>query len=108
MNLDARLDHAIEETFPTSDPISVTITKGPEPDSANQAAHSSSADDHQSQSERDSTEQVLDQVREALTTSQNKRLEEPMRYFIEVNTTSNKPESSTQRPSGTSAPASEP
>ena len=31
-NLDARLDHAIEETFPTSDPVSVTITKGPEPD----------------------------------------------------------------------------
>jgi len=28
-NLDARLDHAIEETFPTSDPVSVTITKGP-------------------------------------------------------------------------------
>jgi hypothetical protein len=27
-NLDARLDHAIEETFPTSDPVSVTITKG--------------------------------------------------------------------------------
>ena len=31
-NLDARLDHAIEETFPTSDPVSVTITKGPKPD----------------------------------------------------------------------------
>jgi hypothetical protein len=28
-NLDSRLDHAIEETFPTSDPVSVTITKGP-------------------------------------------------------------------------------
>jgi hypothetical protein len=27
-NLDAKLDHAIEETFPTSDPISVSITKG--------------------------------------------------------------------------------
>jgi hypothetical protein len=27
-NLDAKLDHAIEETFPTSDPVSVTITKG--------------------------------------------------------------------------------
>jgi len=31
-NLDARLDHAIGETFPTSDPVSVTITKGPKPD----------------------------------------------------------------------------
>jgi hypothetical protein len=28
VNLDRKLDHAIEETFPTSDPVSVTITKG--------------------------------------------------------------------------------
>ena len=55
-NLDARLDHAIEETFPTSDPISVTITKGPEPDRPDQEA----------QPGQDSAEQVLDQVREAL------------------------------------------
>ena len=27
-NLDRRLDHAIEETFPTSDPVSVAVTKG--------------------------------------------------------------------------------
>ena len=27
-NLDRKLDHAIGETFPTSDPVSVTITKG--------------------------------------------------------------------------------
>ncbi len=27
-NLDAKLDHAIEETFPTSDPVSVSVTKG--------------------------------------------------------------------------------
>ena len=26
-NLDKKLDHALEETFPTSDPISVKITK---------------------------------------------------------------------------------
>jgi ElaB/YqjD/DUF883 family membrane-anchored ribosome-binding protein len=65
-NLDARLDHAIEETFPTSDPISVTITKGPEPDSAQQEARSSSADDQQSGAEQGSTEHLLDQVRGAL------------------------------------------
>jgi ElaB/YqjD/DUF883 family membrane-anchored ribosome-binding protein len=65
-NLDARLDHAIEETFPTSDPVSVTITKGPEPDGPDQAAHSSSAEDQQGQPEQDTTEHVLDQVREAL------------------------------------------
>jgi hypothetical protein len=65
-NLDARLDHAIEETFPTSDPVSVTITKGPEPDRPDQEAHSSLADDQQGQPEQGSTEHVLDQVREAL------------------------------------------
>jgi hypothetical protein len=26
-NLEQRLDHALEETFPTSDPVSVRITK---------------------------------------------------------------------------------
>jgi hypothetical protein len=26
-NLDDKLDHALEETFPTSDPVSVKITK---------------------------------------------------------------------------------
>jgi FtsZ-interacting cell division protein ZipA len=65
-NLDARLDHAIEETFPTSDPVSVTITKGPEPVRSDQEAHSSSADDQQDQPDQGSTEHVLDQVREAL------------------------------------------
>lgn len=65
-NLDARLDHAIEETFPTSDPISVTITKGPEPDRTDQEAHSLSADEEQSRPEQDSTEHLLDQVREVL------------------------------------------
>ncbi len=65
-NLDARLDHAIEETFPTSDPVSVTITKGPEPHRRDQEASSSSADDQPSRAEQGSTAHVLDQVREAL------------------------------------------
>jgi ElaB/YqjD/DUF883 family membrane-anchored ribosome-binding protein len=65
-NLDARLDHAIEETFPTSDPVSVTITKGPEPDGPDQGARSPSAADQGGPPEQDSTEQILDQVREAL------------------------------------------
>jgi len=65
-NLDARLDHAIDETFPTSDPVSVIITKGPEPDGPNQGARSLSAGDQEGPSEQDSTEQILDQVREAL------------------------------------------
>src|SRR3954462_13399307 len=65
-NLDARLDHAIEETFPTSDPVSVTITKGPEPNRSDQEARASSAEDQQGRPEQGSTEHVLDQVREAL------------------------------------------
>ena len=62
-NLDARLDHAIQETFPTSDPVSVAITKGPEPD---QETRPSTTDDRQRHPQQDSTEQILDQVREAL------------------------------------------
>ncbi len=65
-NLDARLDHAIEETFPTSDPVSVTITKGPEPDRPDQQAGAPTAEEQQSQPEQGSNEHVLDQVREAL------------------------------------------
>jgi hypothetical protein len=65
-NLDARLDHAIEETFPTSDPVSVTITKGPEPDRSDQGAADSTAEEQQGQPRQGSTEHVLDQVREAL------------------------------------------
>ena len=50
----------------TSDPISVTITKGPEPDHPDQEARASPADDEQSRPEQDSTEHLLDQVREVL------------------------------------------
>jgi hypothetical protein len=65
-NLDARLDHAVEETFPTSDPISVHITKGPQPDRSDQEAPSSSADDHLGEPEQDTADDLLDQVRNAL------------------------------------------
>jgi hypothetical protein len=95
-NLDARLDHAIEETFPTSDPVSVTITKGPEPDGSDQEARSSSAEDQQGRAESGSTEHVLDQVREALNDvaesatdaagnlySQGERYPEAQRYVRE-------------------------
>ncbi|MBD2747134.1 hypothetical protein IC232_10570 [Microvirga sp. BT688] len=61
-NLDARLDHAIEETFPTSDPVSVTITKGPEPEREPRPA----AGDRSGDPPQASTEQVLNQVRDAL------------------------------------------
>ncbi len=61
-NLDARLDHAIEETFPTSDPVSVTVTKGPEPERATGRP----AGDQQTDPPQGSTEHVLNQVRDAL------------------------------------------
>jgi len=62
-NLDARLDHAIEETFPTSDPVSVTVTKGPAPDE--EARHPMAGDRPGGQPQA-SVEQVLNQVRDAL------------------------------------------
>jgi ElaB/YqjD/DUF883 family membrane-anchored ribosome-binding protein len=65
-NLDARLDHAVEETFPTSDPVSVHITAGPKPDRLAQEVPASSRDDQQDNPEQDPTEHLLDQVRNAL------------------------------------------
>jgi hypothetical protein len=62
MDQSTLLDHVIEETFPISDPVSVTITKGPKPD---QGTTSSAADDQQGHMEQEATEEVLDEVREA-------------------------------------------
>jgi len=66
-NLDARLDHAIEETFPTSDPVSVTITKGAGIDPHGREASPASGSDQKTGAGQDSTEGLLDQVREALS-----------------------------------------
>lgn len=68
-NLDARLDHAIEETFPTSDPISVMVTKkavAPDLQEETSPASSSQSREAQSQAEQEAAEDLLDQVREAL------------------------------------------
>jgi ElaB/YqjD/DUF883 family membrane-anchored ribosome-binding protein len=68
-NLDARLDHAIEETFPTSDPISVIVTKQPTAEVPREAASvtsSSQGPDGEDQAERDTVDEVLGQVKEAL------------------------------------------
>jgi ElaB/YqjD/DUF883 family membrane-anchored ribosome-binding protein len=66
-NLDAKLDHAIEETFPTSDPVSVSITKGGAIDYDQQAAAALAKPANSSQAEQDTAEQLLDQVREAMS-----------------------------------------
>jgi hypothetical protein len=58
-NLNARLDHAIEETFPTSDPISVVVTKqatAQEPGQAAPAAFSGQGREGQDQAEQDTAE----------------------------------------------------
>ncbi len=60
-NLDRKLDHAIEETFPTSDPVSVLITKGPPADDSRGAGASGD------QAEQDAAESLLDQVRATLS-----------------------------------------
>jgi ElaB/YqjD/DUF883 family membrane-anchored ribosome-binding protein len=65
-NLDAKLDHAIQETFPTSDPVSVSITKGGAIDYDQQGVAASAKPANSRQAEQDTAEQLLDQVREAL------------------------------------------
>ena len=80
-------------------PISVTITKGPEPDRPDQEAHTGS---------RTQLSKFWIKSGKPCTTSQNKRLDKPVNCIIEANATSDKQESDTQRPSGTFAPASEP
>ena len=68
-NLDARLDHAIEETFPTSDPISVTVTKKAVAEVPREAASttpSSQSRVNSGEAEKDTAETLLDQVRDAL------------------------------------------
>ncbi|PVE21837.1 hypothetical protein DC522_24290 [Microvirga sp. KLBC 81] len=68
-NLDARLDHAIEETFPTSDPVSVTVTRkaiAPDQQAGAPTASSRQSRDGQDQAEQETAEKLLDQVREAM------------------------------------------
>jgi ElaB/YqjD/DUF883 family membrane-anchored ribosome-binding protein len=65
-NLDAKLDHAIEETFPTSDPVSVSITKGGAIDYDREENASPSAAEGAQQPEQNTAENLLDVVRETL------------------------------------------
>jgi ElaB/YqjD/DUF883 family membrane-anchored ribosome-binding protein len=66
-NLDAKLDHAIEETFPTSDPISVGITKGEAIDYESQEASSPTERGSQSHEGQDGTaESLIDQAKDTL------------------------------------------
>jgi ElaB/YqjD/DUF883 family membrane-anchored ribosome-binding protein len=67
-NLDAKLDHAIEETFPTSDPVSVSITKGGAIDYESQKSPSSAEPGRQNQQDQmGAAESLLDQARDTVS-----------------------------------------
>ena len=68
-NLDARLDEAIEETFPTSDPVAVMVTRKAGPEDGLGAASSASGrqrDAGSDEAEQETAEELLDQVKRAL------------------------------------------
>jgi ElaB/YqjD/DUF883 family membrane-anchored ribosome-binding protein len=63
-NLDRKLDHAIKETFPTSDPVSVSITKGEAIDYDGQGARAEPGG--QIQDGQGKAENLLNDARETL------------------------------------------
>ena len=67
-DLDARLDHAIEENFPTSDPISVVVPEKAVPEVPREVAATSSvlSRESQDQAEQSSADELLDDVWETL------------------------------------------
>lgn len=64
-HLDAKLDHAIEETFPTSDPVSVSVTKGTAIDYDQQGRPVESGG-RQASGEQGASEDLLGQAQERL------------------------------------------
>jgi hypothetical protein len=65
-SLDKKLDHAVEETFPASDPVSVSITKGGAIDYGDKGV--SSASDTPSKPEQKSTaEHIVTEAKEKLS-----------------------------------------
>jgi hypothetical protein len=64
-NLDRKLDHAVEETFPTSDPVSVQVTKGGAID-YDDAGNPISGPSEQNPSSSGASEGMVNQAKEAL------------------------------------------
>lgn len=64
-NLDKKLDHAIYETFPTSDPVSVQVTKGGAID-YDDAGNPISGPSEQNPSSSGASEGLVNQAKEAL------------------------------------------
>jgi hypothetical protein len=65
-NLERKLDHAIKETFPSSDPVSVSITKGGAIDYDSQDAAASAAQGNKNQEGQGTAENLLGQARETV------------------------------------------
>jgi hypothetical protein len=66
-NLERKLDHAIEETFPTSDPVAVTITKGGAIDYDEHGPAVPNQGGSQGSSQPDTGEAIVTQAKEALS-----------------------------------------
>src|SRR5688572_3745417 len=65
-NLEHKLDHAIKETFPSSDPVSVSVTKGGAIDYDSQDAAASATRGSLGQEGQSTAENLLGQAREAV------------------------------------------
>src|SRR5918995_4815012 len=65
-NLEQKLDHAIKETFPSSDPVSVSVTKGGAIDYDSQDASASAARGSLGQEGQSTAENLLGQLRETV------------------------------------------
>ena len=66
-NLDRKLDHAIEETFPTSHPVSVSITKGGAIDYDRQEATTSPAREGSGEEGQGSADNLLMQAKQTVS-----------------------------------------
>jgi ElaB/YqjD/DUF883 family membrane-anchored ribosome-binding protein len=65
-NLEQKLDHAIKETFPSSDPVSVSVTKGGAIDYDSQDAARSPARGASKQHDQSTAENLLGQAKETI------------------------------------------
>jgi hypothetical protein len=65
-NLEQKLDHAIKETFPSSDPVSVSVTKGGAINYDSQDAAASAARGSLGQEGQSTAENLLGQARDTV------------------------------------------
>jgi hypothetical protein len=68
-NLEQKLDHAIEETFPSSDPVSVSVTKGGAIDYDHRDEAASAARGASGQHDQSTAENLLGQAKETIASA---------------------------------------